>query len=225
MSARLIDHDEAMQNMIAERYLLGELSEGDRDAYEEHLFACPICFEQVKAGSEFVGHLRRIGTEEPTPTLMSGFMSQLVGGMRNPAAISALCLFLLASGIAVRQNSIITRLKEPRPELRSVLTGIAHGFGATTVLQVSKNSELSLHVEYARKGEFTHYLAQIVSSSGKLLHTIALPETQTGTMASIAMPAEALNPGQYSIVVIGRRSDGTQEEVGRGSFDLQFKSN
>jgi len=41
-------------------------------------------------------------------------------------------------------------------------------------------------------------------------------------MASIVMPAEALRAGQYSIVVFGRRSDGTQKEVGRSAFELQF---
>ena len=59
-----MEHEEAIKNLAAERYLLGELTESDREAYEEHLFSCPACFEQVKAGTEFVGHLRRIGVEE-----------------------------------------------------------------------------------------------------------------------------------------------------------------
>ncbi|MGZ4865824.1 MAG: hypothetical protein ACXV7C_01285, partial [Candidatus Angelobacter sp.] len=116
-------------------------------------------------------------------------------------------------------------LKEPRPEIRSVLTGVAHGSGETNAVKVPRNSGLSLNVEYTRKGEFTSYRAQILSGSGKAMHAVALPETQLGTMASIAVPAEALEPGQYSIVVFGRRSDGTQEEVGRGAFELQFTDN
>jgi hypothetical protein len=77
-------------------------------------------------------------------------------------------------------------------------------------------------VEYARKGEFTSYRVQILSGSGKVMHEVALSEKQVGTTASITMPADALEPGQYSVVVFGRRSDGTQEEVGRGIFELQF---
>ncbi len=38
MTARVMDHEEAIRNFTVERYLLGELPENDRDAYEEHLF-------------------------------------------------------------------------------------------------------------------------------------------------------------------------------------------
>jgi len=80
-------------------------------------------------------------------------------------------------------------------------------------------------VDYAPKGEFISYRVQVLSGSRKVLHTVALPETQVGTTASIALPADALRPGNYSMVVFGRRSDGTQEEVGRGVFELQFTGN
>lgn len=215
----MIDHQEAVNNLMAERYLLGELNAGEREAYEEHLFSCVTCFEQVKAGTELVGHLQRI---DPEPvTVAPGFLAQIIRNLRQPVAVTAFGLFLCASGIAVHQNAVITRLKEPRPELRSTLAGIAHGSSEIKLITASRNAGLSLGVEYARKGEFISYQVQILSGAGKTLHTFALFE-QTGTMASIAMPAEALEPGQYSIVVFGRRSDGSLEEAGRGAFELQF---
>jgi hypothetical protein len=222
MNARMINHDDAMKDLMAERYLLGELNTAERDAYEEHLFSCDACFEQVKAGSEFVTHLRHIGTEAPQAPLLPGFMSRIVTSARQPVTITAFGLLLFASGVAIHQNSVIAHLKEPRPEIRSVLTGVAHGSGETHLIKIPRNSALSLNVEYAPKGEFISYRAQILSSFGKALHTVALPETQVGTTASIALPADALKPAQYSVVVFGRRSDGTQEEVGRGAFELQF---
>ncbi len=222
MNARMINHDEAVKDLMAERYLLGELNTAERDAYEEHLFSCDACFEQVKAGTEFVTQLRHIGTQDPQVPLLPGFMSRIVTSARQPATITAFGLLLFASGFAIHQNSVIAHLKEPRPEIRSVLTGVAHGSGETHLIKIPRNSALSLNVEYAPKGEFISYQAQILSSSGKALHAVALPETQVGTTASIALPADALKPAQYSIVVFGRRSDGTQEEVGRGAFELQF---
>jgi hypothetical protein len=222
MNARMIDHDEAVKDLMAERYLLGELNASDRDAYEEHLFSCDACFEQIKTGTEFVDHLRHIGTDDPQAPLTPGFMSRLVTNMRQPVTITAFGFLLFATGIAIHQNSVISRLKAPRPEIRSVLTGVAHGSGEINLVRVSRNSGLSLNVEYTRKGEFTSYRAQILSSSGKAMHSVALSERQVGTMAAIDVPADALEPGQYSVVVFGRRSDGTQEEVGRGTFELQF---
>jgi hypothetical protein len=80
---------------------------------------------------------------------------------------------------------------------------------------------LSLNVEYARNSEFTSYHVQVLSDAGKVLHSITLPESQRGNMASVDMPAESLKPGKYSMVVFGRRSDGTEEEVGHSLFELQ----
>jgi Putative zinc-finger len=222
MNARMIDHDEAVKDLMAERYLLGELNSSDRDAYEEHLFSCDACFEQIKTGTEFVDHLRHIGTDDPRAPLAPGFISRFMTNMRQPVTITAFGFLLFATGIAIHQNSVISRLKAPRPEIRSVLTGVAHGSGETNLVRVSRNSGLSLNVEYTRKGEFTSYRAQILSGSGKAMHSVALSERQVGTMAAIDVPADALDPGQYSVVVFGRRSDGTQEEVGRGTFELQF---
>jgi HSP20 family molecular chaperone IbpA len=50
-------------------------------------------------------------------------------------------------------------------------------------------------------------------------HALELPGIQP---ASITVPAEALQPGKYMIVISGRTSDGTENEIARGSFELQF---
>jgi hypothetical protein len=208
---------------MAERYLLGELMEEERSSYEEHMFSCEACFEQIKVGTELVSQIRQLGPEAVNP--VPGFMSSLIRNVRQPATAAVFGLFLFTGGLAIHQNSVISRLKEPRPELRYTLVGVAHGSGEANLIQASKRSELSLNVEYERKGEFTSYQVEILSGSGKIIHSVILPENQVGTMASIDMPAEALKAGQYSMVVLGRRSDGTLQEVGRNSFELQFTAN
>lgn len=221
MTARM-EHEEAIKNLTAERYLLGELTASDREAYEEHLFSCPACFEQVKAGAEFVGHLRRTGVDAPQPAVAPGFMSRLITNAGQLATITACGLVLFVSGVAVHQNGVISRLKGPGPEIRSALTGVAHGAGAVQTIEATKGSRLSLSVGYERKGEFVSYQAQVVSGTGKTMYTVVLPPNQVGVTATIAMPAETLEPGQYSIVVFGRRNDDSKEEVGRGAFELRF---
>jgi Putative zinc-finger len=220
MTARVMEHEEAIKNLTAERYLLGELTASDREAYEEHLFACAACFEQVKAGAEFVGHLRRVGVDAPQPAVAPGILSRLGAKTGQLATITTFGLALFVSGIAIHQNAVISRLKGPGPEIRSTLTGVAHG--DDSVVKVTRGSRLSLSVEYAPNGKFISYQAQVLSGAGKTIYTVALPANPDGDMASIAMPAESLDPGQYSMVVFGRRSDGSQEEVGRGSFELRF---
>jgi len=166
--------------------------------------------------------LRHIDAEELKVPLAPGFMGRLTANARHPLTVTMFGLLLTVGGFAIHQSSEISHLKEPRAEVRSVLTGIAHGASEANIIKVSRSSALSLSVEYTPSGEFISYRVQILSSSGKVLHTVALPGTQVGTTASIDFPADALRPGQYSMAVFGRRSDGTQQEVGRDVFELQF---
>ncbi|HEX3091618.1 MAG TPA: hypothetical protein VHW72_03280 [Candidatus Angelobacter sp.] len=50
-------HAFAEQNMLAERYLLRELSGADLEDFEQHLYECSICFDQVKAGVTFTANI------------------------------------------------------------------------------------------------------------------------------------------------------------------------
>lgn len=46
-------HRFAEQNLLIERYLLGELGGADLEDFEQHMFECSICFEEVKAAQAF----------------------------------------------------------------------------------------------------------------------------------------------------------------------------
>src|SRR6476646_10268927 len=118
MNARMMEHEEAMNNLVAERYLLGELTENDRDAYEEHLFSCPVCFEQIKAGTEFVGHLRRMGAEKPRHIPV---WQKVAHGVFRPAtSLAVAALFLCSVSINVYQNAVIHRPRDPQVIASSV---------------------------------------------------------------------------------------------------------
>jgi anti-sigma factor RsiW len=46
-----MDHRHAMTTRAAERYLLKELADADRDAFEAHYFSCAHCAADVRAGA------------------------------------------------------------------------------------------------------------------------------------------------------------------------------
>ena len=41
-----------------------ELTEPDREAYEEHFFSCTACAEEIKSASEFMESARRVIQDE-----------------------------------------------------------------------------------------------------------------------------------------------------------------
>ena len=55
-----MEHDWATRLVAAERYLLGELSDAERDQFEEHFFDCPACAEEVRAGAIFEANARAV---------------------------------------------------------------------------------------------------------------------------------------------------------------------
>ena len=49
-----MNHNEAVEQMLAEQYLLDELAPAAREAFEEHMFDCAECAFDLRAGSSFV---------------------------------------------------------------------------------------------------------------------------------------------------------------------------
>ncbi len=218
MNNDVMSHEQAVNKQVAERYLLAELSQEEREAFEGHYFDCPVCFEQVQLGAEFLRHTRDVLDPEPE----KGWLARALGDLRRPAPAFATAALALAVGIAVYQQSAIAGLKAPRIESRYMLTGQAKAEGSARILSVSHKAGLSLKVEFLRKPEFTSYEARILSASGKVKAALPLPAAVTDDSVAISLAAETLDAGAYSVVVYGIDAAGARTEAGSGAFALQF---
>jgi anti-sigma factor RsiW len=58
-----MDHAEAARRFAAEQYLLGELPEADREAFEAHFFECQECAEALETGTTLVANARAVFRE------------------------------------------------------------------------------------------------------------------------------------------------------------------
>jgi anti-sigma factor RsiW len=59
----VISHEEAMQTLATEKYLLGELHPELRDQFEEHLYECQECAFDLWAAT-FLAHAKGILSRE-----------------------------------------------------------------------------------------------------------------------------------------------------------------
>jgi anti-sigma factor RsiW len=215
MSAQMIDHQDAVKSLMAERYLLGELNAGEREAYEEHLFSCDACFEQVKAGTEFVGHLRRIGTVDPVADVAPPRWAQSLRSMLAPAFAFVACML---AGTSLYQNMIIVQmLKAPQVESRYMLTEQNRG---NSVVKASRNSKIRLATEFRHPKEFGSYEAQIQTTDGKVKYVAPFVQPSQDTV-ELSLYAGALQSGKYVLVVQGRDGD-SRQELARDPFTMQF---
>ncbi len=55
-----MDHQQALDTKASERYLLGEMSEPERFAFEAHYFACQECGEDVRAGAAMARGIKAV---------------------------------------------------------------------------------------------------------------------------------------------------------------------
>ena len=53
-----MEHQEAIDTLASERYILGEMSGAERDSFEEHFFSCEVCADDVLAADTLRGGVR-----------------------------------------------------------------------------------------------------------------------------------------------------------------------
>jgi hypothetical protein len=214
MSTDIMSHDQAVSSQAAERYVLGELTPSERDAFEGHFFDCAVCFEQVELGAQFLGRAREVLDREPEP----GWLARMLGDLRRPAPVFVSAMLLCAIAIGVHQQSVISDARAPHLEDRHDLVAAK---GSVKTLHVSRKSRLSLNVVFRPSAEFKSYRAQIITDSGKVVYTLPITEPISDSV-TIGMPAAALDAGRYALAVQGMTRDGVETEVGSAPFDLQF---
>jgi Putative zinc-finger len=220
MTARMMEHEEAMNNLVAERYLLGELTENDRDAYEEHLFSCPVCFEQIKAGTEFVGHLRVMGAEKPV-VQPAPARPWFFAVLRQPIAAMAFALLAIVSTVSIHQYRVINGLKQAQIMPSFFVSDGAKG--PATTFAVPAHSWFGLKFALLEPGDFKAYEAQLANESGNIGQVFKFSAEQTSEPIEILLNSGNLASRTYSVVVNGISPDGHRTEITRYSFQLQLQ--
>jgi putative zinc finger protein len=222
MSAQMNDHQEAVKNLMAERYLLGELDAVEREAYEEHLFSCDACFEQVKAGTEFVSHLRQIGVEDPQPAVAPGFLARLIAGLRQPVTIAACALLACVSGLNIHQREIIAGLRKAQVTPSVFLSDGAKAGGIKQIV-VPANGRFAVDIQVVQDESFNSYEGQVLTESQHLKESFPISAEQTKETIHVQLDSGIEGPGNYFMVVNGLTPDGRKIEVTRYKFQVLLK--
>ena len=216
MTNDVMSHEQAVSQQAAERYLLAELSQEERAAFEGHYFDCPACFEQVQLGAEFLRHTRDVLDPEPE----KGWLARTLGDLWRPAPAFVSAVMLLAVSVGMYQRVELADARQPRVEASFFLPGPVKGLEKPVA--VSRNTKLSLNVDVKPAADFTSYRGRIISASGQTESTFPVTVRPGEYSITVGLPADSLKAGKYSVVIEGLGRDGSFSEVGKGAFDLQF---
>lgn len=198
-------HSEATASNAVARYLLGELGDPERDAFEEHYFDCSACAADVRAGATLFASGREVALADsafrrfrPARWLASG------------AAAAALVV------VAGYQTLVLPRMEPgPMPLLEPVQQGESFPVGEARSEQDAKiihfdgTTPVTISVDVDRP--FPRYRIELRGAGGNPLGTLE-------TRAPEGSPAFLLRPlpaGRYVLTILGVREDGNRPEVVR----------
>jgi hypothetical protein len=208
-----MDHEVANKTQAVERYLLGEMPLEEREAFEEHYFACQDCAEQLRAGSELTRDLKLVLREgvpaRQTPSLWTSWL-------RFPALVPACAALFLAVVVGYQNLAVLPALKAPRALGEAV---ILDGQTRSGLPKMSQGDPLLFKMALDGVTAADRLRAEIEGAGGRTIQAGNVPTPQNKQPLEVFFPG-TLEPGRYTIVV---REVPDGREVARSSFEIVAK--
>jgi hypothetical protein len=241
--AKQMDHSEAVNQMAAERYLLGELPPDVRDAFEEHLFDCPECAFDIRAGVAFVdeakvqlpGMMAMPAEPAAQPATKASeravwepkrrsWWSTLFATPAFAAPVFATLLLIIGYQNLVTYPALRSEATEPRL-LSSVALHLGTRGDARPVVVADRKQGVLLQVDLPGQTVYSSYTVDLYNPQGKLAWTRNFTPSAAGADSgtlSLALPGEGIDAGGYSLAISGVSASGQRTELNRQSFEMRF---
>jgi Putative zinc-finger len=205
-----------------ERYLLGQMSEADRERYEQHFFACPRCAEEVKATARFMDTCRDL-LAAPQPKVLPWRRAWFP--RTSTAIVSGALAATLA--LAVYQNvfTIPALRQSATPGALTAFSFVAFNSrgAADRTIVAPRDQPFLIYFDIPPGQHAGGYDCRILAEDGRATVTAEVSEEKAQETVPFMIPAGELAPGTYALVVTAR-TDGSKPpaEVVRFPFTLRF---
>ena len=226
-----MEHQEAIQMLAAERYLLGELTDAERDQFEEHFFDCPECAEDVRGGNILTANLRAVFADnarqsDAKPGRWEWFRLRPAWVASIASAAAVLTGGVVFEGVLIYQlRSQLAVLRVPQSYSSVFLRSTTRG--AEQVIAVPRESHfLALSMDLTPGQNYPHYLGEVSDESGGILFSVPLERPRTPDESlNLLLPVSSLEPGRlYKIVIHGlgeRAARSVRTEIASYHFSFQ----
>ena len=215
-------HQEAVTTLASERYLLEEMTELERHAFEDHFFDCTECAEDVRAGA----YLRE-GARAGMVAQSAARTSSTVVAFKARSAPQRLSTFIpwaaaatlaLISGYqALFMGTVRQSAFEPQALSPVTLRPATRGAEAVVVVDADKPVALAVDVNMAANSdrpaaELSYDLRTI---DGPSILSGRAPAPEAGAPLFLLVPGASLKaPGRYLLTV----ADSTGQAIGEYRF-------
>jgi putative zinc finger protein len=201
-----VTHEEFAASFTPEKYMLGELSDAERDRFEEHYFECAECAEAIRSLSQFRAGAKLIEQEQPArEDSKNNTVSWWQGWWRRPqlGVAGALAAVAFAAVLGYQNAQLRTQL-QPQTVESLVLRPTTRGEAQT--------------LPSRQVGPFVLLEADLPSASGRLTWNVrsengkavlegAGPAPQPGSSWKLLVPAAQIPDGHHMLTVRSNSGD------------------
>lgn len=222
-----MEHRQAVELQAAERYVLGELSPGAQEEFEEHFFDCQECARQVKACAAFLANLRAMLAEHAKRETLSLLQRMLAWRPLAPTVLAACLVLLTLSGylalIALpSMRRQVASLTAPQPYPAFFLRPASRGDAQVITIRQGQKF-VGLSVDIPPGGYSEHYRLDLFDRAGSLVASVTAPAPERpGAPLNLLLACSRLRAGNYALVLGGVRA-GAHQELSRFHFSVQFQ--
>ncbi len=222
-----MDHGEALQQKVTERYLLDELDPEMKDQFEEHLFDCQECALDVRAAAMFVEQSKVVLGESPAvtarvPVPAAVKPSWLASFFRPALAVPVLAVLVAVVGYQnlVTVPRLTAALSEPQVGPYVALNISTRGSSKSTAT-IAPGEGLNVMVTIPPDMSYSDYILELHNPAGRLKWSRKLPAASPDDTRSIFIPGAGLEQGTYVLTVNGVTAAGQSTNLGDREIELQ----
>lgn len=202
-----MNHSDAIESNAAEGYLLGDLSEAERDAFELHYFDCSVCTETIRAGAAMFAAGREVAKSPKLKPNVVPFPVRWFNA-KAVAAVLAVVVGLQSYGIYL--------LRRPLPLMAAMepddifITGTMRA-GESEIEPIHFHDSAGVKVTATLPSDTNDpsYRLELRDSSGKSLFVIQA-KAKKDELHFLLRPLPA---GRYELRIEGVQKDGNRHSI------------
>lgn len=201
-----MNHELAAKDLLAERYILGEMNANERADFEEHFFDCAECAASVRDGAAFLDSGRSLVRAERR--FQRGRLMTWI-----PSAVAA------ALAVVVGIQSFAPHLATEAPAIQVLQPIEVDQSRGAAVQHARAGKPALLYINIVSEQPFGGYRFELRDASGHVRGT--QPVTAQQATQTVPVLLGPLPAGSYQLVVEGVREDGNRTPIATYPVNVQ----
>jgi Putative zinc-finger len=224
-----MDHSQATQSTVVEKYLLDELAPEEREQFEEHFFDCQECAVDLRATDAFITAAKHELAINPVAKTGIETSNKRAPFSSWPSTVAWFALAASLLVMAYQNVMVFPNLRNQVAELRapeilpslSLVGGNSRG-GQLPAAEISATRPFLLQVDIPTQDRFSSYTCLWYSPTGTLSWRTEVSAQAAKDTVLIRVPSSGGAAGVYTLAVQGNMDrGGTPVDLAHYRFTLK----